>query len=339
MRLGGFAVFITETRSDHGNDHLILQVLIEVCTPNDLAVRMHSVGHDRGSRVDFFQANIGGSRDVQQHAACTVDRCIEQRAGDRLLGRLFRFVLAAGTANAHVRIAGVFHDLGHIGEVAVDKTGCIDKVRNALHALTKHIVCNVKSVKERNFVVGHILQVLVRDNHQRVGILGQFFNASLCLLHSVRAFKGKRCCNNTNRQDAEILRDFGNDRCCTGARAATHAGGNKHHFTTGQRVGDRLAALFGSACANLRLCTGAAAFRGLFADQNLVRSRRFHQGGLIRVDGNEFHIFNAAVDHAVHSVSAAAANTDNFDLYYFCIVCIDFISSHGSFSFCFSGWS
>ena len=75
----------------------------------------------RGRLVDLEQAEVGAAGDREQHAVGAVDAGLEQRAGDRHLGRGDRAVLAAGRADAHQRRAGVGHHRLHVGEVEVDQ--------------------------------------------------------------------------------------------------------------------------------------------------------------------------------------------------------------------------
>ena len=49
------------------------------------------------------------------------------------------------------------------------------------------------------------------------------------LVNLAVAFKAERNGHYTNGQDAHLLGDAGNDRCCTRTGAATHTGGNERH--------------------------------------------------------------------------------------------------------------
>src|SRR3712207_8070080 len=53
-------------------------------------------GDHLGGLVDLEQAEVGAAGDVEQHAPGPVDRGLQQRRGDGLLGRGHRPVLAAG---------------------------------------------------------------------------------------------------------------------------------------------------------------------------------------------------------------------------------------------------
>ena len=75
-------------------------------------------------------------------------RGLEQRAGDRHLGRGDRAVLAAGRADAHQRRAGVGHHRLHVGEVEVDQARGGDQVGDARDALQQHLVGLLEGVED-----------------------------------------------------------------------------------------------------------------------------------------------------------------------------------------------
>ena len=105
------------------------------------------------------------------------------------------------------------------------------------------------------------LQALVGDDDQRVDVHHQGGNALLGLCHLALAFEGKGLRDDADGQDAEVMRGLGHDGGCTRAGAAAHTGGDENHLRTLQGVGDLILAFLGSALADLRVSTGAAALR------------------------------------------------------------------------------
>ena len=320
--------FVTKAGGDNGDNHLVLQLLIEVGTPNDLTIRVNRIGHDGRSCINLFQTDIRRSGNVQQYAPGTLDRGVQQRRSDSLLCSHLGLVLALGAANTHVGITGVLHDLGHIGKVRVYQTGSIYQVRNGLHALAQYIIRNLKSVEQGDLLIGHILQVFIGNDHQGVHILSQILDTLFCLIHTTLALKSKGSGHNANGKNTHILGNLRYNGSSAGTGTTAHTGSDKYHLCAGHSVSNRLAALLGGTSANLRLSAGAATLGGLFADLNLMRSGRLSQSRTIRVDRNKLHILNITFYHAVHGVTAAAANTDYFNLNNLVVIRINFITSH-----------
>ena len=132
---------------------------------------------DLGRLVDLEQAEVAAAGDVEQDARGALHRLLEQRAGDRVLGRLGRAVLAAGVADAHQRRAGLVHDRAHVGEVEVDQAGHGDQVGDALHALAQHVVGLAEGVEDAGAALDDGQQLLVGDHDQGVDLLAQALDA------------------------------------------------------------------------------------------------------------------------------------------------------------------
>ena len=226
-------------------------------------------------------------------------------------GSLF---LARRGADAHVSVAGVLHDGGDIGKVEVDKTRAVDEVGNALHTLAKHIVRNGKGVGQRDLLLGNQLETLVGNHHERIHMLAERRDTRLGLLHALLAFKGKRLGHDTDGQDAHFFSDFGDHGRRAGTGAAAHAGRDEHHVGASERRLDVLFAFFRRALSSGRIGAGAFALGDLLADLNFMGSLRTVQSLHICIDRDELNAAHTHLDHAVDSVSAAAACTDHFDL-------------------------
>ena len=106
------------------------------------------------------------------------------------------------------------------------------------------------------------------------------------------------------------LRD---DGCRARARAAAHTGRDEYHVGAAQGLEDVIAALLGGLLADLRARAGTEAAREFLADLHALRRHRMEEGLGIRIDGDELHALHAEGNHAIDSVAAAAAHTDDFD--------------------------
>ena len=208
-------------------------------------------------------------------------------------------------------VAGVLHDGRHIGEVQVDQAGQLDQIGNALHALAQHIVCHGECVQQRNLLLAHELQALVRDDDEGIHVLAQRGNTALCLLHAALALKLERLRDNADGQDAHVAGNFRHNRRSTGAGAAAHACGDENHVAAANGRGNRLAALLAGLLAHLRLGACALAVRYFLADLDFLRRLRARQSLLIGVHRDKLHALRTHGDHAVDRVSAAAADTDH----------------------------
>ena len=92
---GGRAVEAVEPGGDDRDADLVADLVVDDGAEDDVGVGVgHAVDH-LGGGVHLEQAHARRSGDVEQHAPGAVDRRLEQRAGDRRLGRGDRAVVAA----------------------------------------------------------------------------------------------------------------------------------------------------------------------------------------------------------------------------------------------------
>lgn len=73
--------------------------------------------------------------------------------------------------------------------------------------------------------------------------------------------------------------------------------------------------LSSAACAPRSGSPPAPALGHLLADLNLILRPGDVQNLTVGVDGNKVYILDAVLDHAVHGVSAGAADADDLDVY------------------------
>src|SRR3954449_12449015 len=96
-----------EARGDHRDADLVAELLIDHRAEDDVRVGVRRGVDQLGRLVDLEEAEILAARDVEQDAGGALDGLLEQRRGDRGLGRLGGAALARGGPDAHERGASV----------------------------------------------------------------------------------------------------------------------------------------------------------------------------------------------------------------------------------------
>ena len=136
------------------------------------------------------------------------------------------------------------------------------------------------------------------------------------------AFKRERLGHNSDRQHTHLARNFGDDRCRTGAGSATHAGGNKEHIGTLNQLRDAFTIFNCRLTTHVRVGTRTQALGDratqLHGHFCLIAFQRLRVG----IGANEFHACHTVADHVVDCIAAAAPHTDHFDDR-FRLLCID----------------
>ena len=275
---------------------------------------MDGLLHQRGRLLHFLQADVHGAGDVDEDALGPLDRGLQQGAGNSHPGCFLRLALAGGTAHAHVRHAGIFHDGGHVGKVQIDEAGISDQVRDGLHRLPQHVIRDFKRVGKGDLLIRGVLQALIGNDDQRVHLVLQLGNAAFRLLHPAAALKAEGLCHHRYGEDIHFLGDLRHDGCAAGAGAAAHTGGDEHHVGVLQRLGNLVAALLRGLAAHFGVRTCALSMGQLLADLNFIGGAGYIQRLLIRVHSHELHTLGAGADHAVDHVVAAAAYADYLDV-------------------------
>ena len=232
------------------------------------------------------------------------------------LGGVLGLAGALGNADAHVGKAGVLHDGADVREVQVDEGRNVDQAGDALNALAQHIIGCFKSVHQGDFFLADELQPLVRDHDQAVYMHHQVGNTLFGHAHLALALKGKGLRDDADGQDTQVVGRLGHDRGSARAGAAAHAGGDKDHLRTLQRVGDLVLALLGGALADLRVSTGTAALGQLGTKLDLLGGLGVEQSLLVGVHRDELDPGQTGLHHAVDGVAAAATYADNLDIGY-----------------------
>ena len=285
---------------------------------------MSGVGDEGGSFLDLVQSDVRRRSDADDNAVSAFDGGLQKRAGNRSQSGVLGLVFTGGTADAHVRVAGISHDGTDICEVQVDEARDLDEFGDALDALTENIVGGVERVRQSDGFVRVVFEAVVRDDYKAVYVLSEFLDALFGLIHSVFAFKAERLRDDTDRQDAHLFGGCGNDGSRTGTGTAAHACGDKDHVGALQSIGDDVFALFGGAFADLGSCAGALSSGHLFTDLDLMGGLRIDEYVFICIDGDKFNALDVRSDHSVDGISAAAADANNFDLHNTVKICCHF---------------
>src|SRR5690606_9928083 len=111
-------------------------------------------------------------------------------------------------------------------------------------------------------------------------------------------------------QDAQFLGNLGHDRASARAGSAAHAGGEKHHVCTLQRLPDVFACRLGRRTALLGL--GARAQTGT-PQTDLNGRAGVDQGLRISIGADEIHALDVATNHVRDSIAARTTNSDYLD--------------------------
>ena len=173
-------------------------------------------------------------------------------------------VLAGSLANSHDGVPLTFHDSLNILKITVHDSSLRDDVRNALHALSQHVVDELVCVVHHGILVFQgLVNLLVGNDDERIHLLPEFSHAGLGILHSPLCLKFKWSSHNGNSERANIAGNFCHDRSRASSRTATHAGGDEHHVGTAQKLADLVLVLVGSLLADLRLSSRTKPFRRL----------------------------------------------------------------------------
>ena len=162
--------------------------------------------------------------------------------------------------------AGVLHDAGDVRKVEVDEAGVLNEIRDAHDGLTQDVIRDLKSVGQRDLLVGGKLQPVVRDDEQRVDLAQQLVDTDHSLIHATLALELEGLGDDADGQDAGLAGDVRDRGRRARAGAAAHAGGDEDHVRILQTLGDIVAALLGAALADIGIAAGALTMGQLLAD-------------------------------------------------------------------------
>ena len=145
-------------------------------------------------------------------------------------------------------------------------------------------------------------------------MLAEALDALLGLAKAHVAFKRKRSGDDSNGEDSEFARGFGNNGSGSRTGSATHARGDENHLGLGSEGGLNLfVALEGGLLADFGVRAGSEAFSEGRAELNFGLYGAVGQRLSVGVADDEIHSANALVLHVVDGVRAAAAYAYNLD--------------------------
>ena len=130
---------------------------------------------------------------------------------------------------------------------------------------------------------------------------------------AARALEAERRRHDADGERAELARDARDDRCGAGARAAALARSHEDHVGAAERGAQLIHRLLGGRPADGRIGAGAEAVRELLSDRDLRRRVRDGERLPVGVHGDEVHLRDPRVHHAVDRVQPGAAHPDDAD--------------------------
>ena len=160
-------------------------------------------------------------------------------------------------ARTHHRLAHFGHDRADVSEIEVNQARHDHQVSDRADALLQHFVCKVEGFLEGGFGLRHQEQVLVGNDDQGIDVLLQLLDPRFGAAHPARAFKQERLGHHADSQHTLFARCLGHDRSCTGAGAATHAGGDEAHVHAIERTIDFSERFLSRSLAHFRTRTRA----------------------------------------------------------------------------------
>ena len=309
----GLGLAAVEAGGDDGDPDLVAEGVVDDGAEDDVGVLVDGVAHQACRLVDLEQPEVGTTGDRQQHAASTLDRGLEQRAGDGHLRRSGRTRLPTRRADAHQRGPGIGHDRLDVGEVEVDQARRGDEVGDARDTLVQHLVGLAEGVQQAHVGVADGEQPVVGDDDERVDLVAQRLDAVVGLGGAVATLEGERPGDDADGQRSQRAGDARDHRSAAGARAATFAGGHEDHVGALDGRLDLLGVVLGGTLADVGIGAGAETTGGVTTDVELDVGVAHQQRLRVGVDRDELDALEADLDHPVHGVDAAAADADDLD--------------------------
>ena len=167
--------------------------------------------------------------------------------------------------------------------------------------------------KNGDLLVGHVQQLVVRDDDEGIDLVAQIVNALLGLGGPTVALKGERAGDNTNRQSAEGSSDLSDDGSSTSAGSAALTSGDENHVGTFEGLLDLVSMVLGSLASLIRVSAGSQTSSEVPADVKLNVGVAREEGLGIGVDGEELDSLEPRLDHAVHGIATATAYPHDLD--------------------------
>ncbi len=148
----------------------------------------------------------------------------------------------------------------HVCKVHIDKTVDSDDLGNTFGRDRQYIICLGECFRDLQIAV-HFPDLFIVDDQQGIDVILHFGNPVQSLCDPSRTFIFERDGDNTNSQDAHILRSLCNNGGGSCAGTSAHAGCYKHHpRICRQCILDLIEAFNGSLFANIGLVARTSSF-------------------------------------------------------------------------------
>src|ERR1700737_2996679 len=301
-----------ETGGDYGDLDFALHGVVANDAEDDVGARVGRRADDLGRLLDLLQGDVLAGGDVEEDALGAVDRRLEQRAGNRLLGGVLGPGVAGAVADANQRLTGVLHDRLDVGEVEVDDARLGDQVGDALDALAEDVVRHAECLFEGRLGARDLGEPVVGDDDESVDLAAQGLDALLGGVVADAALECERPRYDADGQCAGLFRQLGHDGSRPSPRAAAHSGGDEDHvgfLDHGRQLGP---ALVGGVASARPVAARAQAPRDLVAHLDLDVRLASLERLLVGVDGDELDLERFR-DHAIDGVAATATTADDLD--------------------------
>ena len=212
-------------------------------------------------------------------------------------------------------ISHILHDGFNVCEVEVDESGHVDGLGDALHALAQDVVSHIERVLERDRLVSlKELKSVVGNYDKGVNVLTELCESVFSETHLSSSFEGERLRDYGYSEDALLFRDLGDHGSCSCSGTAAHSCGNEYHVGAFQSGCDLFAALIGCALALLGITAGSQSVSQLVPYLKLVCGFAVLKDLAVGIHRDKFDALDPGIRHAVNCVSAASADTYDFDV-------------------------
>ena len=261
--------------------------------------------------ADFRERERVVAREVDEHAAGALQvGAFKQRTGDRLFGGDAGAVRTRRGRETDDRRAAFAHHRLDVFEVDVDRTGRVDDFRDADAGLVEHFVARFEAFLHRRVGRAFLFELFVEDDDHRVDLVLEVLDAELGRTHAAGAFEAEGLRDDGHREDAHLLRDFGNDGSRTRTGAAAHAGRDEEQVRAANRFGHLFALFLRGGGAHFGTRTRAEPGA---AELDVHVSLRALKGLVVGIGRNELNTLGAVRNHVFDGIAAATADADHLD--------------------------
>ena len=260
---GGGVGLAFKARRNNCHAQIVLEGLIHGVTPNHVGLLARSIlDVIRDFRDLIHQDFLGTESDVQQDEVRARNVFVIQERRFECLGDgLVCAAFAGSFAGAHDGAATVLHDRVDVIHVDVDIAGQGDDLGDAFSGGAEDVVGVGESLADGQVAV-EFAELVVADDQQGVDRVADGLESFIGLLGAASSFERKWNGDDPHRQNVHVSSCLGDDRRGSGARAASHAGGDEHHFCLGaEQCSDVIERFDGRVAADLRARARALAAR------------------------------------------------------------------------------